>query len=366
MNRYRQLTSEERHTLSTLRKQGYRHAAIARALGRHRSTISREVRRNSKDRQGRVCRPDPADDTARWRRGRSRRNERFGPSDWRMVERCLRQQWSPEQVSGWLRRMGQLSISHETIYRHIWRDRKTGSRLYLHLRCSPKQRRKRYGRYDSRGRLAGKRPISERPAGAQNRSRVGHLEADTVIGTSSDKHCVLTFVDRKSGYVMIGKLEARTVEATNRRAVRMIKNAARTTHTVTADNGTEFHGYKAIEAATGSKFFFATPYHSWERGDQREHERPDPSVSAEAPELAHVTQRHCSRIAQKLNNRPRKRLGFLTPKDCYELNSTTYVLCSQSLFRFADLGDDGLCRGGPDKGCGVIVSAIDVVVDRLD
>ena len=182
MNKYRQLTSEERHTLSTLRKQGYQQAAIARVLGRHRSTISREVRRNSKDRGGRVYRPDLADDYARWRRGRSRRNERFGPSDWRMVVWCLKQQWSPEQAAGWLRRKRQLSISHETIYRHIWRDRKQGGRLYLHLRCSPKQRRKRYGRYDSRGRLAGKRPISERPAGAENRSRVGHLEADTVIG----------------------------------------------------------------------------------------------------------------------------------------------------------------------------------------
>ena len=318
MNRYRQLTSEERHTLSTLRKQGYQQAAIARALGRHRSTISREVRRNSKDGGGRVYRPDLADDYARWRRGRSRRNERFGPSEWLLVEACLRQQWSPEQASGWLRRRRQLSISHETIYRHIWLDRKQGGGLYLHLRCSPKQRRKRYGRYDSRGRLAGKRHICERPAGAQNRSRVGHLEADTVIGNISDKHCVLTFVDRKSGYVMIGKLEARTVEATNSRAVHMINNAARPTRTVTADNGTEFHGYKTIEAATGSKFYFATPYHSWERGTSENTNGLIRQYLPKRHSMAHITQRHCSRIAQKLNNRPRKRLGFLTPKECYE------------------------------------------------
>ncbi len=323
MNRYRQLTSEERHTLSTLRKQGYHQAAIARALGRHRSTIGREVRRNSKDRVGRVYRPDLADDYARWRRGRSRRNERFGASDWRMVEACLKQQWSPEQAAGWLRLKGQLSISHETIYRHVWRDRKRGGGLYLHLRCSPKQRRKRYGRYDSRGRLAGKRPISERPAGAQNRSQVGHLEADTVIGNISDKHCVLTLVDSMTGYVMIGKLEARTVEATNRRAVVLIKNAARPTRTITVDNGTEFHGYKAIEAATGSKFYFATPYHSWERGTSENTNGLIRQYLPKRQSMAYVTQRHCSRIAQTLNNRPRKRLGFRTPKECYELNSPT-------------------------------------------
>ena len=165
MNKYRQLTSEERHTLSTLRKQGYQQAAIARVLGRHRSTISREVRCNSKDRGGRVYRPDLADDYARWRRGRSRRNRRFeaedwalvliglqagsnrtiSPSnskdrggrvyrpdladdyarwrrgrsrrnrrfeaeDWALVLIGLKQQWSPEQISGWLRRKGRLSI----------------------------------------------------------------------------------------------------------------------------------------------------------------------------------------------------------------------------------------------------------------
>ncbi len=320
MTRYRQLTSGERYALSALRKQGCNQAAIARALGRHRSTISREVRRNSKDRGGRVYRPDLADDYARWRRGRSRRNERFGPSDWGMVEACLRQQWSPEQAAAWLRRTRKLSISHETIYRHVWRDRKQGGRLYLHLRCSPKQRRKRYGRYDSRGRLARKRSISERPAGAENRSRVGHLEADTVIGNISDKHCVLTFVDRKSGYVMIGKLEARTVEATNRRAVRMINNAARPTHTVTADNGTEFHGYEAIEAATGSKFFFAAPYHSWERGTSENTNGLIRQYLPKRTSMAHVTQRTCNNIAHKLNTRPRKRLDYRTPEECYVQN----------------------------------------------
>ena len=315
MNRYRQLTSGERYALSALRKQGCNQAAIARALGRHRSTISREVRRNSKDRQGRAYRPDLADDFARWRRSRSRRNRQFGWEDWALVAQCLQEEWSPEQVAGRFKRDGLMSISHETIYRYVWDDRRGGGTLHRHLRCSPKQRRKRYGHYDSRGRLAGKRPLSERPAGAQNRSRVGHLEADTVIGNISDKHCVLTFVDRKSGYVMIGKLEARTVEATNRRAVRLIKAAARPTYTVTADNGTEFHGYKAIETATGSKFYFAAPYHSWERGTSENTNGLIRQYLPKRRSMAHVTQRQCARIAQKLNNRPCKRLGFLTPKE---------------------------------------------------
>ncbi len=237
-----------------------------------------------------------------------------------MVEACLRQQWSPEQAAGWLRRKRQLSISYETIYRYVWADRKQGGGLYLHLRCSPKQRRKRYGHYDSRGRLAGKRPICERPAGAQNRSRVGHLEADTVIGNISDKHCVLTLVDRKTGYVMIGKLDNRTIDATNRRAVCMINNAARPTRTITADNGTEFHGYKAIEAATGSNFYFATPYHSWERGTSENTNGLIRQYLPKRTSMAHIIQHTCNRIAHKLNARPRKRLGFRTPEECYVQN----------------------------------------------
>ena len=259
-----------------------------------------------------------ADDLARWRRSRSRRNRQFGWEDWAIVAQCLQEEWSPEQVAGRFKLDGLMSISHETIYRYVWDDRRRGGTLHRHLRGSPKQRRKRYGHYDSRGRLAGKRPLFERPAGAQNRSRVGHLEADTVIGNISDKHCVLTFVDRKSGYVMIGKLEARTVEATNRRAVLMIKNAARPTRTVTADNGTEFHGYKTIEAATGSRFYFATPYHSWERGTSENTNGLIRQYLPKRQSMALITQRHCSRIAHKLNNRPRKRLGFRTPRECYE------------------------------------------------
>ena len=317
MIRYHQLTSEERHTLSTLRRQGFSQAQVARALSRAPSTISREVRRNSRGRDGRVYRPDLADDYARWRRSRSRRNERFGSQDWMIVVRHLKKEWSPEQVSGWLRRKGELSISHETIYRHIWADKKRGGSLYVHLRCSTKQRRKRYGRYDSRGRLSGKRPISDRPPGAQNRSRVGHLEGDTVIGNLRDKHCVLTLVDRKTGYVMIGKLEARTVEATNRRAIELIRTAPRPSRTITADNGTEFHGYKDIELATGADFYFAAPYHSWERGTSENTNGLIRQYLPKRTSMTAITQPDCDDIARKLNTRPRKRLGFRTPEECY-------------------------------------------------
>jgi len=142
MRTYHQLTSEERYALSKLRKQGYTVRGIARALGRAPSTISREVRRNSRKDGG--YRHSTAHDFARWRRSRSRRNQRFGDDDWALVLTHLKNDWSPEQVAGRLREDGVLRISHESIYRHIWRDKRRGGTRFKLLRQTGKRRRKRY------------------------------------------------------------------------------------------------------------------------------------------------------------------------------------------------------------------------------
>jgi transposase, IS30 family len=313
--RYHQLTSEERYALSTLRKQGQNQAQIANALGRHRSTISRELRRNARADGG--YRPYTADEATRGRRSRSRRNWQFTDQDWALVRAKLQEFWSPEQISGRLRRKGILSISHETIYRYVWNDMLRGGSLHVLLRGARKRRRKRYGAYDSRGRLTGKRHISERPAAAETRSRIGDLEGDTMIG-GADKHCVLTLVDRKTGYLYVGKLEERTVRAATRRAVSIINNAGRPVRTLTLDNGTEFHGYKEIEKKTSAAIYFATPHHSWERGTNENTNGLIRQYLPKRKTMKYITQQDCERIAAHLNNRPRKRHGFLTPAELYE------------------------------------------------
>ncbi len=214
---YHQITFEERYTLGLLRQRGLSPAAIARMLGHHRSTIGREVRRNRARSDG-TYRPQLADWYARGRRSQSRRNQRFTTVDWARIQALLREDWSPEQVAGWLRRQGELAISHETIYRYIWADQRAGGALYRHLRGARKQRRKRYGRYDSRGRLAGKRPITARPAAVETRRELGHWEADTMLGASQAGPCVLSLVERKTGYVLLGQLRQRTSAAVNQRA----------------------------------------------------------------------------------------------------------------------------------------------------
>ena len=316
MRSYRQLTSEERYALSTLRKQGYTMRGIARALGRAPSTISREVRRNRRRDGG--YRPFTADQRARARRSHSRRNQRFTAADWALVLSCLKQEWSPEQISGRLSKKGTLRISHESIYRHIWRDKKNGGTRYKLLRQAGKKRRKRYGAYDSRGRLAGKRHISERPHAVEARSQIGHWEIDTVLGVG--KPCIVTLVERATGYILIGKMRARTTAELNRATLALLSSATPPVRTITADNGTEFHGYADIEAATGIRFFFATPHHSWERGSSENANGLIRQYLPKRTSMAPLSQDRCDAIANRLNTRPRKRYNFRTPEEQYALH----------------------------------------------
>jgi IS30 family transposase len=312
---YRQLSPEERYMLAALRRQGLNQAEIARSMGRHRSTVCRELRRNSTRSDGRY-RASTAQERTNGRRSRSRRNSRFTPRDFARVEELLGRQWSPEQVAGHLARSGLLSISHETIYRHVWRDKRAGGLLYTHLRGARKRRRKRYGSYDSRGKLAGKRMISERPEEVEARERVGHWEIDTVIGTGS-KDCIVSLVERKSGLLLIGKLKDRTTASLNRRVIHLIRRHDTAFETITSDNGTEFHDYQKIEGRTQVTFYFAKPYHSWERGSNENANGLIRQYLPKGTSMAGLSQQLCNAIAHKLNTRPRKRLGFRTPLECF-------------------------------------------------
>ncbi|MCA1568611.1 MAG: IS30 family transposase [Acidobacteria bacterium] len=312
---YRQLTSEERYMLAARRKQGLNPSQIARSLGRHRSTVCREVSRNSTRADGRY-RAFTAQERTNGRRSRSRRNQRFTLADFAIVDTLLCCQWSPEQVSGYLARHEQLSISHETIYRHVWRDKRQGGLLYTHLRGARKRRRKRCGAYDSRGRLADKRMISERPAEVEARDCIGHWEGDTVMGTGS-KDCVLTLVERKTGVVLIGKLADRRAHSLTRRIVQVIRRYPGKCETVTTDNGTEFHDYRRVEELAGTTFYFARPYHSWERGSNENANGLIRQYLPTGVSMAGLSRHQCNAIARKLNTRPRKRLGFRTPLECF-------------------------------------------------
>lgn len=308
---YHQITSEERYRLSALRRQGLGNPQIARELGRHRSTIWREVRRNAHPTDGRY-KVEKAIERASGRRRRARSHPRFRPRQLHRVWQLLRRRWSPEQIAGHLVSSGSLRISHETIYRHIWRDLRHGGQLHRYLRSAIKRRRKRYGTYERRGRLAGKRMIQERPRQVDQRRQLGHWEIDTVLGKRS-KHCIVSLVERKSGYLQIGKLNARNKEQTSAMTIELIRRHPHLFRTITADNGTEFHGYADIERATNVRFYFATPHHAWERGTNENTNGLIRQYLPKGMNMANLTQRRCDEIANSLNTRPRKRHAYKTP-----------------------------------------------------
>jgi IS30 family transposase len=297
-----------------MRAQGLRPPAIAHELGRHRSTVNREVARNGSAYDG-AYRPDAAIEHTNGRRSRSRRNARYGPPQFAAVERLLREDWSPEQIVGRCRLERLPVMSHETMYCWIWADKARGGTLWRHLRGADKQRRKRYARHDSRGRLAGKRSITERPAIVERRARLGDWEIDTVHGRG--KPCVVTAVERKCGLLRIGKLPQATAHNTTRRTVAILASEPHPVRSLTSDNGTEFHGFKAIERQLATRFYFATPHHAWERGTNENTNGLLRQYLPKGTDLTHLTQKQCARIATHLNNRPRRRLGFRTPQEVY-------------------------------------------------
>jgi transposase, IS30 family len=264
MKSYSQLSLEERYFLSALKARGVSIPDIARALGRAPSTIYRELHRNERPKLGRYT-PFEAHSYATARRRRERRGSHYSAESWELVFKLLDIQWSPEQIANYLANTSQLSISFQTIYRCVRKDRRRGGLLYKNLRIMPKRRRKRYGSVDSRGILRGKRNISERPSWINDRLEFGHWEADTVLG--KDRHqCILTLVERMTGESRLAKLTNKTASKTTAAIARIIRAEPHLFKTITFDNGTEFHSYKKIEALFPVTCYFANPHHPWERG----------------------------------------------------------------------------------------------------
>ena len=324
--RYHQITREERYTLAQWRMQQPRlsNAEIARRMDRHSSTIGRELRRNRSTSDG-AYRASQAQEHRNGRRARNRGWTKLTAKQWRIVHRLLREGFSPEQISGRLRDTGTLQVSHETIYRHIWADKAAHGLLYLCLRQRTRRRRKRYATNERRGRVAGKRHIASRPAAANERTEFGHWEIDTIHGC--DRNSVVSLVERISGLTLIGKLPNLSAPELNKRLLRLIRRFERQNgrcfKTITADNGTEFHSYEQVERKAQLEFYFATPYHSWERGTNENTNGLIRQYLPKGTSMASLSHDQCKSIARRLNNRPRKRHRFATPLELLEILRTS-------------------------------------------
>lgn len=316
MNTYTQLTQQERYQISALKQAGHTQSDIATLLGRHKSTISRELGRNS---SGREYHPEQAQHLALQRK-RAKIRPRFGGAIWTKVELLLQMDWSPQQISGRLKMEEGLHISHEYIYQYIYADKRSGGELYRHLRCQ-KKRRKRYGSYDRRGRIPNQVSIEQRPAVVAERGRVGDWEGDTVIG-KNHKGALVTLVERKSLYAIIDRVARRTAAAVREAIVSGLTSHKGKIHTLTCDNGKEMAEHEQITKEVGIKVYFAHPYSSWERGVNENTNGLIRQYFPKTRELTDVTKEEIEQAMERLNHRPRKTLGFRTP---YEVFFSTHT-----------------------------------------
>jgi IS30 family transposase len=314
MLNYKQITDNERVLIAKFRSMEYKTAAIAILLNRHRSSIYREINRN-KCNDG-AYRVEKAGSRTRGRRSRSRKHQYISDEKMNKVFFLIRKKYSPEQVSGFLKKTENISISHETIYKRIWADKKNGGCLYKYLRQSSKVRWKRYKGNNSRGKLLNKPMIDARPISINERSEFGHWEIDLVHGRGS-KHCVLTLVERKTGYLLMGKLINKTVNETNRRLMKLMGKSPEIFKTITADNGTEFHGYKEIQQKANLQYYFCHPYHSWERGTNENTNGLIRQYLPKKSSMTNLTQVECTKISKELNERPRKRYDYDSPQKLF-------------------------------------------------
>lgn len=311
---YSQLTEPERYTLGAMHSAGHSQREIAAVLGRCHTTIGRELRRNRCFRTDDAYRPTKAQERTNGRRSRSRRVKQHDATTYEAIDGLLRdEQWSPEQIARWLAHHRIASISHMTIYRHVRADTRAGGTLRQMLRHGTKKKVKRKPGLECRGRLQGKPMIDTRPAVIEQRLEPGHWEGDTVIGSVHERDCLLTLVERSSGFALVQRLPHRTVTAVNRAAIALIRDSGLPFKSITWDNGTEFHGYKALEEATGVRSYFAYPHRPWQRGSNENFNGLLRQYFPKRQSLARIKQHHCDEIATKINHRPRKRYGYQSP-----------------------------------------------------
>jgi len=308
---YKQLTREQRYQIQILIKEGYNQTQIARLLGFDKSTISRELRRNCGE-HGYF--PNQAQGMAH-RRLRHSHGPRIPLETWRRVERLLRQQWSPEQISGRLQLEQPRTVSHERIYLYVYADKRRGGFLHLNLRSQKKQR-KRYGGYIRRGQIPNRIGIEQRPAIVASKRRFGDWEADTIIG-AKHQGGILSLVERKSKLTRLHKLESKAASEVKDRMIELLAPLAERVHTITVDNGKEFVLHEEITAALQAPIYFSHPYAAWERGLN---ENTNGLVRQYFPkkfDFTAISNRDIQRVEQLLNNRPRKSLGYRTPNEVF-------------------------------------------------
>lgn len=315
------LTKAQRYTIFAMHKQGFTNKKIAETIGKDKSTVGREQKRNCDKRSGRYD-ADLAQRKYEQRQREKPKAVRFTKEVRERVEAMLRKDYSPEQVVGRCKLEGLDCVSVERIYQHVWQDKRRGGDLHTHLRRKGRKYRKRGAKKDTRGVIRDRVSIDERPKVVDEKSRFGDLEIDLVMG-ANHRRALLTANDRATRLSWMALLEGKDSKELAKKAVAMLLPCKGMLHTITSDNGKEFAEHKAIAEALGVDYYFAHPYHSWERGANENMNGLIRQYLPKGTSFDNLNDNVVRKIQDKLNNRPRKNLGFLTPIEFFFANFAT-------------------------------------------
>jgi IS30 family transposase len=305
------LTVEQRYTIERMIQQGYKQIEIARCIAKHKSVVSRELKRNCDQRSGKY-KSDLAQRKYNHRNKTKPKCIVFDNVMKSKVGALLKDDYSPEQVCGKLREQGKQCVSHERIYQHIWEDKKQGGTLHTHLRNQGRRYRKRGAAKDKRGLIVGRVDIEKRPKIVEERSRFGDLEVDLIIG-KNHKSAILTINDRASGMLKMRKVKSKEAWEVSRAIVSELEDWKPYIKTITADNGKEFANHQYVAQELQIDHYFAKPYHSWERGSNENLNGLVRQYFKKKDDFNQLSDQQIKFIENKLNNRPRKRFKYKTP-----------------------------------------------------
>ena len=316
---YRRVTQEDRLLIKAYLDVDLNQTQIACKLGFERSTICRELQRNS---GGRGYRPRQAQLLSSARQEYRFTPKKMVPELIARIEEKLHLKWSPEQISNRFRIEGKPTVSAETIYQHIYKDCKSGGQLWRCLRYSHRKRKRRFPREDRRGTIQNVTPISMRCKSANNRSRCGHWERDTMLGKNR-KTAILVITDRKSRYNRFSKLNRRLAPNITRRTVKLLEGFP--CRSVTNDRGQEFSNHKQLAAKLEVPVYFCDPYSSYQRGTNENRIGILRQYLPKGSDLASLHGKTLKKIEIEINGRPMKCLDWLTPYEIMNKSCATNV-----------------------------------------
>jgi transposase, IS30 family len=310
---YTRLTEDERYQIYEGVTEKRSHREIATQINKHHSTVSNEVKRNT---GLRGYRPRQAQEKAQQRLYNKHRHIKLTSEVQSLIAENIKHEWSPDQIQGRLRNEGLPMVCATTIYGFIQQDKASGGDLYKHLRHR-KTYKRRTGSADTRGQIIGRISIEERPSIVDKKVRIGDWEADTVIG-KGHKGVLVTLAERVSKKTLIAHVPSKHAEVVKDAIIKLLQSEKKYLHTITFDNGKEFAYHAQIKKELGSDNYFAHPYHSWERGLNENHNGLIRQYLPKGIALDKVTAEEIISIQNKLNNRPRKLLGYKTPNEVYD------------------------------------------------